>query len=149
MRNYAWLLIPFSLSIIVLLVVYKLINVFPFGDRVPTTWDGFNQCYVFLKYLRQAILTGQNLNYSMLAALGMDNIALMTYYVTSPFNIIIFFFSDKHVIDCYLVLILLKVGCSAFTFAWFAHYKLKVKRFTAILFALAYSLMAWLVSIPF
>ncbi len=146
LKKYIWLLFPLVLSSLLFLLVFMQSGVFPAGNKVAFYWDGFDQCYPFLQALRKTLLNGNELKYSMQSALGMDNIGLVAYYLSSPINLITLFFPAKWMTEAYLLIILIKTGLGAAAFALFAYLQLKASCFTAVLFSLPYGLMGWAIN---
>lgn len=143
-KNF-WIIIPFIISIMLFGFLLICSQIFPAGDRLGFYWDGFEQYIPFISYYRQAFLSF-DFGFSSIAHFGMDFTALFTYYLASPFNILLFIFPQSMITEAGLFVILVKIGSAAVTFALFSHIQLKASRFTSTLFSIAYSLMSWIIS---
>ncbi|MCL2811904.1 MAG: YfhO family protein [Clostridia bacterium] len=145
LKQNAWLLGPFFLSISVLLAVYAKYGVYPFGSKVAFFGDGTDQLFPFLGALRRTLFTGGNIQYTLNGLFGMDPTALYAYYLASPFNLVVLLFPANNLMQAYLAIILLKVGASAISFTIYARCCLKTGRLIATMFSLGYALMGWMV----
>ena len=75
---------------LIMLVVWAIIGLYPFGNRSLMSVD-FGQQYVsFFGLLKNSVLSGDfsNLSYSFTQSLGGPMAGLVGYYLLSPFNLI-------------------------------------------------------------
>lgn len=81
-------LISFLLPLIVLMAIFSIVKIFPFGNNTITINDANNQYIAILTYFRENILHPQNLLYSYKLNLGGQFFSVLTYYLLSPINLI-------------------------------------------------------------
>ncbi|WP_056979117.1 YfhO family protein [Fructilactobacillus fructivorans] len=137
-------LIP--LVIMALYAVYR--NMAPFGNNTILTVDLGQQYIDFFAYFRRAILQHpSSIFYSFSNGLGNEMIGTWAYYLMSPLNLILLFFSNDNLSIGVLFLLLIKIGLSGFTFSVLIK-KLKLTKSWLISssFATAYALNGWMVA---
>lgn len=142
-KRNAWLLLPFLITVGIWLAVYAAMGVFPFGGKQAFLWDGYDQIFPFLAQLQRMLRSGQDLFFSLRAALGMDTLGLHAYYTASPLNWLVAAFPEAMLGEAYAALMLLKFGLAASAFALFVKRALGARRTWAVLFAIPYALMGW------
>lgn len=81
-------LISFILPLFVLVIIFSLVKIFPFGNNSITVIDGNNQYMAILAYFRENIFHPQNLLYSFKLNLGGQFFSVLTYYLLSPINLL-------------------------------------------------------------
>lgn len=108
-------LIPFTL----LMIAYFSRGVFPIGNRDVLTIDLYHQYAPFLSELQARLQSFDGLFYSWSGGLGTNFYALFAYYLASPINILLIFFSPGYLTEAILLIILVKVGLAAASFYYF------------------------------
>ncbi len=101
------------IAAVVLWIAYAIQGIAPFGDNTLLTWDMEGQYSAFLAWWHY-VLTGQaSLLYSNIGDLGQETVGFIGYYLSSPFNLLMFFFDVRHVPDAVALITTLKVMASA------------------------------------
>lgn len=133
----------FLIPVAIMLIVYKYINLWPFGDKsIIPFWDMREQYSSYFEYLK-TILTGSNdFVYTFSKVLGGDIIGLMGYYLSSPFNILFVILNDVKIDIVILIITLLKLGICGLTFYIFANSKSN-RQIMNLIFSSSYALMAY------
>ena len=104
------LAIPFA----ILLATFALLGIYPFGDVSVMVHDMPVQYADYFGWLIQVMHGEGNLLYSNAAGLGGGMFSLFTYYLSSPFNLIAWFFTPETVPQLLSWLTLLKIpACAA------------------------------------
>ena len=80
--------LSFTLPFIVLMIMFSLVGIFPFGNSSVTVNDANNQYIAILAYFRENIFHPQNLLYSFKLNLGGQFFSVLTYYLLSPINLL-------------------------------------------------------------
>lgn len=80
--------LSFTLPFIVLMIMFSLVRIFPFGNNSVTVNDANNQYIAILAYFRENIFHPQNLLYSFELNLGGQFFSVLTYYLLSPINLL-------------------------------------------------------------
>lgn len=137
--------LAFFIPIIIMLIVYICIGIYPFGGKTLLTIDLYHQYIDFFSYYRQSLssLSTGNFFYSFSKALGGNMIGLYAYYLASPLNFIFLFFTTKTLGEAVLVLTLLKIGICGVTFAIMCKRMFKGSDIFVIIFSTCYALMAY------
>ncbi|MGL4849512.1 MAG: YfhO family protein [Clostridium sp.] len=135
--------LAFLIPIIILLCGYYFTGIFPFGDKSILYRDLKGQYVSYFSQLRNGILGNGSLLYSFDKGLGGNMIGIISYYLMSPFNLLILFAPLKNLMDVILVITVLKIGTCGFTFMYFLNYKFKKIKKSSLIFTTAYALMGF------
>lgn len=121
----------------------------PFGDKSILKIDLYQQYAEFLTYYREVLLHGKGLFVSWNMGLGNNFFTTFTYYLVSPFNLLIVFFSKENVhlfVELISWLKLLMIfNCTVL----FLEKTFKYKKYDVILFAIAYTYSSYIISYLF
>lgn len=120
-------LFSFVITIIILLFLFRLLHLAPFGKASLACVDAYLQYMDFFAFLKD-VLTGANaISYTFSSNLGSSYIGQFAYYLSSPFNVLLLFFSKGNLYSFYDLITALKMGLAASTFSYYA-----VKRFSSL-----------------
>ena len=112
-RAAAPYLAAFAIPFCVLLAAFAMRGIYPFGDVSVMLYDMPVQYAEYFGWLIQVLHGQGNLLYSNAAGLGGGMFSLFTYYLSSPFNLIAFFFTPETVPQLFSVLYLVKIPACA------------------------------------
>uniref|UniRef100_UPI0027DDEC81 YfhO family protein n=1 Tax=uncultured Senegalimassilia sp. TaxID=1714350 RepID=UPI0027DDEC81 len=112
-RAAAPYLAAFAIPFCVLLAAFAMRGIWPFGDVSVMLYDMPVQYAEYFGWLIQVLHGQGNLLYSNAAGLGGGMFSLFTYYLSSPFNLIAFFFTPETVPQLFSVLYLVKIPACA------------------------------------
>ena len=84
----------FMLPAVLFLLLLLKFQILPFGDRTLLFSDLDSQYIEFMAEYRRILLGEGSFFYSWHAGLGMNFIAVITYYLASPFNLLLVFFPE-------------------------------------------------------
>ncbi len=114
----------------------------PFGDQSVAVGDGFNQYLDFFAYLKELMRGDASAFYSFSKTLGGDAVAIFSYYLASPLNLLIVFFRKDQLVLFYHLLCALKMALAALFCAVFLRRRFagKLGYLPAGLLALGYGL---------
>lgn len=131
-----------ALVLLILMGLYRYLSYAPFGNNSLATIDANIQYLDFFAYLKD-VLNGRNdVAYSFSKNLGGTNLAVFSYYLASPLNLLVLFFS-KEKLHCFFDLLVAgKLALAGFTFAFFLKERLKEKLddFFVVCLSLGYAL---------
>lgn len=136
---------------LIMLIVWAIIGLYPFGSRSLMSVD-FGQQYVsFFGLLKNSVLSGDfsNLSYSFTQSLGGPMAGLVGYYLLSPFNLIFIITPFQYYGLAVFLIIWLRYGAIglAFAFLLIKRYKgLSSKKYLVPLLSTAYALSGMLVA---
>lgn len=119
-RNLISGMIASGLSVMAIMwLLFWLKGYAPFGENSLATMDANYQYVDFFSYLKD-VLTGQNqVQYSFSKMLGGPCIGIFSYYLSSPFNLLVLLFKKSQLIIFLHVIISLKLACAGVTCAYF------------------------------
>ena len=103
----------FALTSLILLIVFYVSGVYPFGDRSLLKWDMELQYADFFRWWHRVLHGQASMFYSFSKSLGDNTFGLTAYYLSSPFNLLLYFTDD---IPFFITLVtLLKMASAALT----------------------------------
>lgn len=85
--------LAFLLPVIITLIVMAVCGVVPFGNKSTMIWDSLLQYKDYYGYLWDVFHGNSGIEYSTGKALGGRMIGIVAYYLSSPLNLFIVFFS--------------------------------------------------------
>lgn len=104
----------------ILIILFAIKGLAPFGDRSLVVMDGDIQYLDFFSYYKDVLIGNNSIGYSFGKTLGGSNIAVFSYYLSSPFNLLLIFFGNAQLHTFFDLVVALKLSLSAMTFAFFA-----------------------------
>ena len=119
-------------------------GVYPFGPESFLTEDLKYQYIDFFTWYRSVLLGEESLLYPFGTSLGSDTWALFSYYLASPFNLLVVFFDEQHLTEFALLVTVLKVGCIHMSTMWFLRRRFKLHHGWALALALCFSWSLWM-----
>ena len=134
-------LIPFSL----MLLIYVLDGVYPFGDRSVLVLDLNAQYVGFYEALRAWIYGDGSLLYSFARSLGGEMMGIYAYYIASPLSYIVALFPDGYMTEALFFLFILKTGLCGLTFGYYLHKNRISGKCATLFFSVMYALSAFAV----
>ena len=134
----------FLVSAAVILLTFAVRHVYPFGDRTVLRVDLYHQYAPYIEELHSRILQGKSLLYSWEGGLGKNFVAQMAYYTTSPVNLLMFFFPEKHLPEMIALFILLKMSFASAAFTWYLKDRFGRNDLSVMTFGLLYGFCAFL-----
>ena len=84
----------FALTSLILLIVFYVSGVYPFGDRSLLKWDMELQYADFFRWWHRVLHGQASMFYSFSKSLGDNTFGLTAYYLSSPFNLLLYFTDD-------------------------------------------------------
>lgn len=90
------LLLAAGLPVLILVFIYLFQGLFPFGNQTILTVDLGQQYIDFFQYYRETLLGNwQQIFYSFQKGMGGEMVGTWTYYLMSPFNLLLLPFPQK------------------------------------------------------
>jgi len=118
-------------------------GVYPFGPESFLTEDLKYQYIDFFTWFRH-VLTGEaNVFHSFAQGMGSNTWGLYSYYLASPFNLIILLFDEAHLTLAIYVIVALKLACMNTAMAWYLRRRFTLQRTWALALALCYTWSTW------
>lgn len=117
-KRNLYTVITFCVAVIMTLIVYIYIGIAPFGDNTLMIWDMQWQYSSFFSWFHELLWGNVDWKYSFIG-FGGNTMGLISYYLTSPLNIILLFFNKETMNYGVMILMLLKTGCMASSLQWY------------------------------
>ena len=139
----------YTLSILIpavmILAIFLLFTITPFGNRTWLTIDLGQQYVDFFSYYQDTLLHHpEQFFYSFSKSIGGEMVSLWAYYLLSPFNLLFLLIPHSAIAMGVSLLIFLKLVSCAVSFAVLLDVKFKQRNWTTLLFALSYGFMSYL-----
>ena len=139
----------YTLSVLIpavmILAIFLLFSITPFGHRTWLTIDLGQQYVDFFSYYQDTLLHHpEQFFYSFSKSIGGEMVSLWSYYLLSPFNLIFLLIPRSAIAMGVSLLIFLKLVSCTVSFAVVLDVKFKQRNGTALLFALSYGFMSYL-----
>ena len=134
------LLSAFLLPALILSLLLICHQIVPFGDTTLLFSDLDTQYVEFMAEYRRVLLGDGSFFWSWHAGLGMNFIALIAYYLASPFNILLIFFSENQLPQAVSLLTVLKLSSAGTAFSFYLWNKDHRKSLLLPLFSACYAL---------
>ena len=142
-------LLGFLVPVLIGLVGYIVIKVWPFGDGTVLIIDSLHQYLPFYTDFHEKLTQGSGLLYSFSGGFGYNFWSAYAYYLASPLNFLIALVPTKNVCDFMDYLILFKLGMCGGIFAWYLYKLRRNSRFLPVVFAVMYAMGNFLIGYYF
>lgn len=110
-------MLSFILPVTIVLCIFILKGIYPFGDRSFLFSDMYHQYMPFFTEFMEKIKAGEGLHYSYHVGIGSNFLALYVYYLASPLHWLAFLFPQAHLMEFMSYLVVIKLGlCGASSF---------------------------------
>lgn len=124
---------------IVFILFSVLCEITPFGEFSIIRNDAIHQYVPFLVDYANKIKSGSSLLFSWNIGGGVNEYALIAYYLLSPFNFVALLFNEKNIDVAFWTIILLKTMCISASSSYFFKKKFQCKDLIAVAFSLIYT----------
>ena len=134
----------FIVPIVIMIAIYMMRDIFPFGNNCYLRSDMYHQYCPFFSELWEKLRTGGSLSYTWDVGMGTNFLAIFGYYLSSPTNWFIALFPHEYMIEVMNVIIILKLAASSFTFTYYICKHTGKRHISAAIFGLFYALSAYI-----
>src|SRR5699024_4605102 len=145
-RHVRYYLGAFFLNLVIISAIFAYFKLVPFGSNNFLSSDLGTQYLTFLTELRRQLTSGNLHFYLFSQSLGDNFFPVMSYYLLSPFNLLLVFFSPMGVPAAANIIIMLKISSMGVAMAYFLKEYSKEIKFTNYIFTLAYSFCGFVAS---
>lgn len=136
-------LLSFLLPPAVMLVIFFITSITPFGSQTLLYSDNFHQYYPFFRQFREALRSGESLLWTWSVGMGMDYLGLISYYLSSPLNLLTVVLPESWMLPYFTLLMPIKLGLASGFFALMLK-KVSGKADSCLpLFGALYAMCAW------
>ena len=115
-KNMFWEMIISAFCVFgIIWALFFVMGYVPFGNKSLTSMDADYQYLDLFAYLKD-VLSGKNsVSYSFSKTMGGPCIGIFSYYLASPFNLLVVFFKKSGLMLFFHVVVTLKLMCAAVT----------------------------------
>lgn len=129
----------FLLPTLIMLAIFVINGIYPFGDRSFLSGDLYHQYMPFFSELLRKVRSGEGLGFSYNVGIGSNFLALFVYYLASPAHILALLVSEEHLIEFIGYLTVIKVGLCGLTACLYLRRHFATKDFATVLFSCFYA----------
>lgn len=144
-RKFGFYSAMFMITAFSMILVCYLRGIVPFGNRASlAVVDAKIQYLDFFAYLKDVLSGTQKIGYSFNRTLGGNNIAVFSYYLASPFNLLVMFFRKDQLQAFFTVAVILKMSVASVTSGIFLKNRFeKLESVIAAMLSLGYGMMQY------
>ncbi len=143
-RKQKYILLAFFVPFLVMGSSFVLHKFFPFGDNQILLVDLWHQYFPFLSELQEKLQNGESLLYSWNIGMGTNFLGLISYYASSPLNLLTVFVPDRFLVVALAVLVLMKMGFAGMFSAIFLRKVFRRNDISIVIFSLFYGLSGFM-----
>lgn len=132
-------LVPFF----IMLILYIIRGVFPFGERSYMRMDFYHQYGPFMREFARKLKEGESLFFAFENGMGINYWAQYAYYLASPINWIYVLVPLSLVVEVMNFTMILRCGVAGLAFFIFLRKKYDKKEWTMLAFSTVYALSAY------
>lgn len=143
-KKWIYPLAAFLLPVLIVLIAYIAMGVFPFGDHAVMIIDSYHQYVPFFSEFHYKIWHDQSMLYSWHGSAGYNFLAVQAYYLASPLNFIIALFPADMMIEAFETLIVLKLAISGYSAWWYLSRRSGGRGLLPVLFSGFYALSGFM-----
>lgn len=145
-RHVLYYLGAFFINLVIISIIFAYANLVPFGSNNFLSSDLGTQYLAFLTELRRQLVSGNLHLYLFSQSLGDNFFPVISYYLLSPFNLLLVFFSPKGIPAAANIIIMLKISAMGVTMAYFLHEYFHKTKVANYMFTIAYSFCGFVAS---
>lgn len=128
----------------IMLLLFILNGIFPFGDRSFLFSDMYHQYMPFFSEFVQKVRAGESLFYSWDVGAGSNFLALYIYYLASPFNWLAFLIPADYLMEFMSYLVVFRIGLCGLTFNIYLRKHFETPHISTVLFSSFYALSGYI-----
>lgn len=132
-----------ALPVLLLIVLSIWGGTYPFGPESFLTEDLKYQYIDFFTWYREVLTGDANIFYSFAQGMGSNTWGLFSYYLASPFNLIILLFDEAHLTLAIYVIVALKLACMNVSMAWYLRRRFHLGYAWALALSICYTWSTW------
>lgn len=129
----------FFLPVLVMLILFIIKCIYPFGDSCFLSGDLYHQYMPFFREILRKVRAGESLDFSLYVGIGSNFMALLIYYLASPLHIFSLLVPEEFLIEFISYLIVLKVGLCGLTATIYLRKHFETESPAVLLFSMFYA----------
>lgn len=108
-------LLAFLLPVTIMLVIFAIRGIYPFGGRSFLSTDLYHQYMPFFSEFARAVKSGKGISYTWNVGVGSNFLALYVYYLASPFHWLGLLVPEGYIMEFLTYLVVIKIGLCGLT----------------------------------
>jgi uncharacterized membrane protein YfhO len=124
--------------IIIMTLIYLIGQYAPFGNNSLAYADGNIQYLDLFAYFKDVLQGNNELFYTFSKTLGGSAIAIYSYYLASPLNLLVLLFKQTQLHTFFDLLIMLKLALAGVTMSYYLHARFQKRGILVIILSLSY-----------
>ncbi|MDD6101854.1 MAG: YfhO family protein [Clostridiales bacterium] len=136
-------LLCFVISLGIMLVAMAVKHIYPFGDGTMIYHDMEYQYIDFMAWFMNMLHGRENFSYSFSIGMGQSVAAMFSYYLASPFNLLLIFANINTIVFWITVIMLLKVAACSVTMYVYLSGRFELKPYMAVMLSVSYAMMGY------
>ena len=151
-KTIIYYLIPPLVTGLIMLIILYIGDYVPFGTNTMASMDADIQYLDFFAYFKDVLSGRNNISYTFSKTLGGTSVAVFSYYLSSPFSLLVAFFAKNQLEFFFNFTIVLKLMMCSLTFCVFLTKRFKVsvadcwKRAAAVILSVSYALCQYTIA---
>lgn len=137
-------LLSFLVPALIMLVIFIIRKIYPFGERSFLHIDMYHQYFPFLVEFYHKLKNGESLFFSWNTGIGSNFVALYVYYLASPFNWLCVLVPEKFLMEFLSYMVVVKTGLCGLTFTYYFRKHFRSDSWIILCFALFYALSGFM-----
>lgn len=135
----------FFITLSIFLILLKILGYAPFGNKSIAWGDANIQYLDFFSYYKDVVEGRNSITFTFSNTLGESALAIFSYYLSSPFNILIILFDKTDLHSFMDIIFALKIATAAATFAYFLQERFsnQLKKVFVIILSICYAFMQY------
>lgn len=137
-------LLSFTLPALIMLVIFVIQEIYPFGERSFLHIDMYHQYFPFLVEFYHKLKNGESLFYSWNTGIGSNFLALYVYYLASPTNWLCVLIPERFLMEFLSYMVVVKIGLCGLTFTYYIRKHFHSNSWAILGFSLFYALSGFM-----
>lgn len=137
-------LFSFLVPALIMLVIFVIQQIYPFGERSFLHIDMYHQYFPFLVEFYHKLKNGESLFYSWNTGIGSNFLALYVYYLASPSNWLCVLIPEKFLMEFLSYMVVIKIGLCGLTFTYYIRKHFHSDSWAILCFSLFYALSGFM-----
>ena len=142
--NALW--VSFLVPVLVMLLLFFVQGIYPFGDRTFLRSDMHSQYAPFFMEFYRKLHRGEGLWYTWNLGMGTNFWAIYVYYLAAPWNWLVFLCPEHLILEFMTYLMVLKMGTCSLSMTWYLRNHCKTFDFGTAMFGCMYGLSGYVLA---
>lgn len=136
--------IAFLLPFVIMLTLFVIKGIYPFGGRSFLSGDLYHQYMPFFSELLRKVRAGESLHFSYHVGIGSNFLALYVYYLASPLHVLSLLVPENYLIEFISYMVVCKIGLAGWSCCYYLQKHFASKSPVTALFASFYALSGFM-----